>query len=133
MKNLVSGKSKNKLKYFVLIGICFIAVAAYAIETPLDLKNMKTNESSAVAQTNPLDLAKARNCLTCHSIATKIVGPAFKDVGAKYSGQKDALDKLMAKVLKGGSGSWGTKPMPPNTQVSKTESQILVKWILTMK
>ena len=79
------------------------------------------------------DLAKAKNCMACHSIQTKIVGPAFKDVAAKYKGQKDAEDKLTQKVLKGGSGVWGAIPMPANAQVSEAEARTLVKWVLTQK
>jgi len=62
-----------------------------------------------------------------------VVGPAYKDVAAKYAGQKDAEDKLTQKVLKGGSGVWGAVPMPANTQVTEAEARTLVKWILTLK
>jgi len=79
------------------------------------------------------DLAKSKNCLTCHSVAAKIVGPAYKDVAAKYAGQKDAEDKLVQKVLKGGSGTWGAIPMPANTQVTDAEAHTLVKWVLSQK
>ncbi len=79
------------------------------------------------------DLAKAKNCLSCHSVATKIVGPAYKDVAAKYAGQKDAEAKLVDKVLKGGSGVWGQIPMPANTQVNDAEAHTLVKWVLSQK
>ncbi len=86
--------------------------------------------SSAMASA---DLAKAKNCMACHAAATKLVGPAFKDVAAKYSGQKDAETKLTAKVLKGGAGAWGAVPMPANPQVSEAEARTLVKWILAQK
>jgi cytochrome c len=79
------------------------------------------------------DLAKAKNCMACHAVASKLVGPAFKDVAAKYAGQKDAEDKLSAKVMKGGSGSWGAVPMPANPQVSEAEAHTLVKWVLAQK
>jgi cytochrome c len=79
------------------------------------------------------DLAKAKNCLSCHSVATKIVGPAYKDVAAKYAGQKDAEAKLVDKVMKGGSGVWGQIPMPANTQVNEAEAHTLVKWVLSQK
>jgi cytochrome c len=79
------------------------------------------------------DLAKAKNCLSCHSVATKIVGPAYKDVAAKYAGQKDAEAKLVDKVMKGGSGVWGQIPMPANTQVNDAEAHTLVKWVLSQK
>ena len=79
------------------------------------------------------DLAKAKNCMACHAVATKLVGPAFKDVAAKYAGQKDAEDKLAAKVMKGGSGSWGAVPMPANPQVTEAEAHTLIKWVLAQK
>lgn len=79
------------------------------------------------------DLAKAKNCMACHAVANKVVGPAFKDVGVKYAGQKGAEDKLVQKVLKGGSGVWGTVPMPANAQVSEAEARTLVKWVLSLK
>ena len=63
----------------------------------------------------------------------KLVGPAYKDVAAKYAGQKDAEDKLVAKVMKGGSGAWGAVPMPANPQVSEAEARTLVKWVLAQK
>jgi cytochrome c len=86
--------------------------------------------SSAFAQA---DLAKSKNCMACHAIGSKLVGPAYKDVAAKYAGQKDAEAKLVAKVMKGGSGVWGPVPMPANPQVSEAEAHTLVKWVLAQK
>lgn len=79
------------------------------------------------------DLAQKKNCMACHAIDKKLVGPAYKDVAAKYAGQKDAVDKLAQKVVKGGTGVWGQVPMPANTQVSEAEAKQLVQWILTLK
>lgn len=79
------------------------------------------------------DLAKKKNCLACHTVDKKVVGPAYKDVAAKYKGDKTAADKLTAKVLKGGSGVWGTVAMPANTQVNEAEAKQLVTWILSLK
>ncbi|MBC3876092.1 c-type cytochrome [Undibacterium flavidum] len=79
------------------------------------------------------DLAKAKNCMSCHSVDNKILGPGFKDVAKKYAGDKTAEAKLVTKVLKGGSGSWGTIPMPANAQVSEAEAKTLVKWVLSLK
>jgi cytochrome c len=71
--------------------------------------------------------------MACHAVANKVVGPAFKDVAAKYAGQKDAEAKLAQKVIKGGSGVWGAMPMPANPQVSEAEAKTLVKWVLAQK
>lgn len=79
------------------------------------------------------DLAKAKNCMACHAVDKKLVGPAYKDVAAKYAGQKDAAAMLAAKVQKGGVGAWGQIPMPPNPQVSAEEAAKLVEWVLAQK
>lgn len=79
------------------------------------------------------DLAKAKNCMACHAVSNKLVGPSYKDVAAKYAGQKGAEDKLVQKVLKGGAGAWGPVPMPANPQVSEAEARSLVKWVLATK
>jgi cytochrome c len=90
--------------------------------------------SQAASAADPaLDLAKAKNCLSCHSVGAKVVGPGFKDVARRYAGQPDAEDKLMQKVLKGGSGSWGVVAMPANSQVTEAEARTLVHWILSLK
>ena len=79
------------------------------------------------------ELAKKNACTACHAVDKKLVGPSYKDVAAKYAGQKDAVAKLTQKVLKGGSGVWGPVPMPANPQVSEAEAKQLVDWILTVK
>ncbi|WP_220810360.1 c-type cytochrome [Noviherbaspirillum aridicola] len=79
------------------------------------------------------ELAKAKNCMACHSVDKKMVGPAYKDVAAKYAGQKGIEDKLAQKVIKGSKGAWGDIPMPPNANVNEAEAQTLVKWILSQK
>ena len=78
-------------------------------------------------------LMKKSACTACHQIDKKLVGPAFKDVAAKYKGDKTAEAKLIEKVKKGGSGVWGAIPMTPNSpQVKDEDIKILVKWILSM-
>ena len=78
-------------------------------------------------------LATAKNCMACHAVDKKLVGPSYKDVAAKYAGQKDAVDKLAAKIQKGGSGVWGPVPMPANTQVNEAEAKKLAAWVLSQK
>jgi cytochrome c len=80
-----------------------------------------------------MDLAKAKNCLACHAVDKKLVGPSYKDVAAKYAGDKGAAAKLAEKVQKGGTGVWGQIPMPPNPQVSADEAKTLVEWVLSRK
>jgi cytochrome c len=86
-----------------------------------------------------LDLAAAENlmkkdaCAACHSVDKRIVGPAYRDVAAKYRNDKDALTKLTQKVKSGGGGVWGPIAMPPNAQVPDEDIKQLVSWILTLK
>jgi cytochrome c len=77
-------------------------------------------------------LAKAKGCLACHAIDKKVVGPSYKEVAAKYKGDKAAPAKLAEKVKKGGSGTWGAVPMPPNN-VTDDEAKKLVAWVLSQK
>lgn len=78
-------------------------------------------------------LATAKNCMACHAVDKKLVGPSYKEVSAKYAGQKDAADKLAVKIIKGGSGTFGPVPMPANPQVSEAEAKKLAAWVLTQK
>ena len=78
-------------------------------------------------------LATAKNCMACHAGDKKLVGPAYKEVAAKYKGDKKAADMLAAKVIKGGGGVWGAVPMPGNPQVSEAEAKKLVAWVLSQK
>jgi cytochrome c len=78
-------------------------------------------------------LAKAKNCMACHAIDKKLVGPAYKDVAAKYAKDKGSVDLLAAKIMKGGSGVWGPVPMPANPQVNEAEAKKLATWVLTVK
>lgn len=78
-------------------------------------------------------LATAKNCMACHAVDKKLVGPSYKDVAAKYAGQKDAVDKLAVKIVKGGSGVWGPVPMPANAQVSEADAKKLAAWVLSQK
>ena len=78
-------------------------------------------------------LAKSKNCMACHAVDKKVVGPAYKDVAKKYAGDAKAVDMLATKILKGGSGVWGAIPMPANTQVSDAEAKKLASWVLSLK
>ena len=77
------------------------------------------------------DLAKKHNCLACHMVDKKSVGPAYKEVAKKYKGQADAVAKLSDKIKKGGQGAWGPVPMPPNA-VPDADVKTLVEWIMKM-
>ena len=79
------------------------------------------------------DLATKSGCMACHAVDKKLVGPAYKDVAAKYAKDKGSVDLLAAKIMKGGSGVWGPVPMPANPQVNEAEAKKLATWVLTVK
>jgi cytochrome c len=78
-------------------------------------------------------LVEKKNCLACHSVDRQVVGPAFKEVAAKYAGQTDAAAMLADKIQKGSTGVWGQMPMPANAQVNAGEAKQLAAWILSLK
>jgi len=78
-------------------------------------------------------IAQANGCMTCHQIDKKILGPSFKDVAAKYKGDKAAEANMVKKVKEGGKGVWGEMVMPPNAHVKDDDIKAVVKWILTQK
>jgi cytochrome c len=90
----------------------------------------------AVAAVSPAfanaDLAAKKNCLACHAVDKQVVGPAYKEVAAKYAGQKDAVAKLAEKIQKGSVGVWGQVPMPANP-VTPDEAKQLATWVLSAK
>ena len=97
--------------------IFLAALACTAIATP------------AFAQ---IELAQKAGCTACHTVDKKLVGPAYKEVSAKYKGNAKAQAMLEEKVKKGGVGVWGQIPMPPNTQVSDADVKKLVAWVLSL-
>jgi len=88
--------------------------------------------------TNPdyqkgLALIAANDCLTCHKVDEKVTGPAYRDVANKYENTPENVAKLADKVIKGGSGNWGTIPMTPHPALSEADAQQMVKYILLLR
>lgn len=115
MPDVAGATAKEIMKLRVILGLLW---AAAAVASP--------------AMASP-ELAQQKTCMACHALDRKVVGPSYKDVSAKYAGQKDAADKLADKIVKGGVGVWGAVPMPANPKVSPAEAKQLAAWILTIK
>ncbi len=81
---------------------------------------------------DPMDLAKQANCLACHSLEAKMVGPSFKEVAAKRKGEEGAEGLLMEKIKKGGSGVYGPVPMPPNPMIKDDDLRAIVQYVLSL-
>jgi cytochrome c len=79
------------------------------------------------------ELAKKNSCFGCHMLDSKLVGPSFKEVAQRYTGQDEALSKVAKTVREGGSGKWGQIPMPAQEQLSPADAKALAQWILSLQ
>ena len=105
------------------------------MKTPILLAAALTALLAVPAQAS-MELAQKKSCMACHATDKKLVGPSYKDVAAKYAGQKDAVAQLAERIQKGsvpGKGNWGAIPMPANPQVSADEAKQLATWVLSIK
>jgi len=87
--------------------------------------------TTSIAAANE-ELAGKSNCLACHTVDKKVLGPAFKDIAAKYKDDATAAEMLVDKVKSGGTGNWGQVPMPPNPMLSDEDAKTLVDWVLSL-
>jgi cytochrome c len=78
-------------------------------------------------------LARKNDCMGCHAVASQVVGPAYKDVAAKYKGDPEAVAKLMKSIREGSSGNWGAMAMPPHPKLSEADLRKLATWVLSSK
>jgi len=91
-------------------------------------------DTLATASADPVQkLLGAHGCVACHALDSRVVGPSFKEVAAKYAADAGAADRLAAKIRAGGEGAWGQVPMPPNPSVSESEAKTLAGWVLQQK
>jgi len=96
--------------------------------------NVVNAASASIEQAPNGEAVAARyGCLSCHNVNVKIVGPAYKDIAAKYRTDGSALAKISEQIHKGGSGKWGPVLMPPFPGVTEPETKALADWILTQK
>ena len=94
--------------------------------------SLPSTVEAATTDAAATQLSAKYNCQACHTVDKKLVGPGYKEVAAKYAGDKAAPAKLAEKVKKGGGGVWGAIPMPPNN-VPDADLKALIEWILALK
>ena len=104
--------------------------SSYEKELKLHKASLLSATTTQIAITAPPKQHNDNNCLTCHSVTTKIVGPAFKDVAAKYKNDLKAIEKITVSIKNGGSGKWGAIPMPPQPQIKDADLKIISQWVL---
>lgn len=127
-------------KYSVALAFLVIAAACGGGNEKKDEKAAAPAAAPAAstASSNPdyqkgLELVAKNDCLTCHKVSEKLTGPAYKDVAAKYESNDANISMLASKIIKGGSGVWGTIPMTPHANLSEEDAKQMVKYILLLK
>jgi cytochrome c len=107
---------------------------AKSAESNADTNANKTGTEPATGSMEPgAKLIAASDCSTCHKVDVKLIGPAFKDIAAKYPATDANIDTLANKVIKGGKGNWGDIPMAGHPQLAVNDAKTIVKYILSLK
>jgi cytochrome c len=129
-------------KYFVSFAMLTLIAACGSNNEGSNNSSSDTTASAAPATndvtTNPdyqkgLALVASNDCLTCHKVDEKVTGPAYRDVANKYENTPENVTKLADKIIKGGSGNWGTIPMTPHPALTEADAQQMVKYILLLR
>jgi len=127
-------------KYLVAIAL-LVFIGACSSNNANDKKTETTATAAAPANdlsSNPdyqkgVELIAKSDCLTCHKTDTKIIGPAYKDVAAKYENTEANVTMLASKIIKGGTGVWGQIPMTPHAALSEADAKALAKYVLLLR
>ena len=128
LQSVLRGKVRNGAVYMPPFEGILQQEAIWAIRSYLDTRH----EQASATPMNPMeDLAKKSACLSCHATDSRMVGPAYREVAKRHGKDRNAEAKLLAKLKKGGAGTWGKVPMPPMDAVPESDLRTLVKWILS--
>ncbi|WP_419803262.1 c-type cytochrome [Mucilaginibacter sp.] len=141
-------------KTFIILSLCGVIAACSNNKSDQNVSNettapadqtaksaetaTNTNASStgttglSNANSKGAQLIASSDCLGCHKEQEKLVGPAYKDVAAKYPPTEGNIDKLAKKVISGGSGVWGEVPMTPHPNLALNDAKEMVKYILSL-
>jgi len=128
-------------KSFIIFGLALaISACGYnkttnssGTDSTVTATSASQNTSVAVKDTLGEALIQKNDCLTCHKLDQKIIGPAYNDVANKYTASPAVIDTLANKIIKGGSGNWGNIAMSPHPTLSMTDAREMVKYILSLK
>ncbi len=125
-------------KYVVFAALCTAMVACNSSDgtkngdkTPAE--NTSASDAATAANDKALEMIGALDCTTCHKISEKNIGPAYTDVAKKYESTEENVTMLADKIIKGGSGNWGTVPMTPHPALSADSAKEMVRYILSLK
>ncbi|MDI6048943.1 c-type cytochrome [Flavobacterium sp. XS2P24] len=124
---------KMKLKY-LLFGVALISLTSFSNDN-LDTKYIKAiKKTNAIFQTSDGEKLIAKSdCVGCHKLDKKLIGPSYLDIAKKYPSNEKNVAYLSGKIIKGGSGVWGTIPMAAHTSLKKDDAKSMAKYILSLK
>jgi cytochrome c len=125
-------------KILFTLSAALLLVACGGGDTKKETTETTTTTAEAKPSDNPdyskgLALVAGSDCLTCHKVAEKNIGPAYQEVAAKYENTDENIAMLAGKIIKGGSGNWGAIPMTPHANLSQDDAEAMVKYILLLK
>jgi len=125
----------HKILFTLSTAILLVACGGGANKTSTTetTTSSETNLSDNPDYAKGLALIAGSDCLTCHKVAEKSIGPAYQDVAAKYENTDDNIEMLAGKIIKGGSGNWGAIPMTAHANLSQEDAEAMVKYILLLK
>ena len=130
--------NKRINKYISCTTFTILILANNSFAQSTKKKNTSVNKSiNVAASSEDIQAGKAliqkSDCMACHKVDIKLVGPAFVQVAAKYPPAEDNYALLASKIIKGGTGVWGQVPMSPHSAVSQPDAKKMVKYILSLK
>ncbi|SFF36454.1 cytochrome c [Flavobacterium xueshanense] len=122
-----------KLKY-LLFGMALVSLTSFSNDN-LDTKYIKaTKKTAAIFQTSDGEKLIAKSdCVGCHKLDKKLIGPSYLDIAKKYPSNEKNIAYLSGKIIKGGSGVWGTIPMSAHASLKKNDANSMAKYILSLK
>lgn len=128
----------KKVLFILTTAVILMACGGGSTEAGKVAATAETATTGNALSDNPdyqkgLALVAGSDCLTCHKTSEKNIGPAYKDVAAKYENTEENVKMLAAKVIKGGSGNWGAIPMTPHPQLKQEDVEQMIKYILLLK
>ncbi|RCH54895.1 cytochrome c class I [Mucilaginibacter hurinus] len=126
-------------KMLMIPGVVMVLMLANPVMNAAQAQTKKKAQAAAGAKASPADIAAGKellstsDCLACHKVDVKLVGPAYIDVAKKYPANEANYNKLAKKIIAGGAGAWGDIPMSPHPALSMADAKKMVKYILSVK
>ncbi|BAV09904.1 cytochrome c551/c552 [Filimonas lacunae] len=115
-----------------MIAVAMVACGQQSGQNQAQAKPLKDNSSNPDYQKG-IELVAKNDCLSCHKIEDKMLGPSYRQVANKYENNEANIKMLANKVIQGGQGVWGPVPMTAHPQLSEADAQQMIKYIFLLK